>query len=376
MCYRGPPVTQRFHSTPGQRVSQNRYATDQPPADIADSILTNPWTAALVQWDSDRPQLYCNSAALTRVGLGSWAPEAAARPQGLQASPQDKCPSAAEKTGSQGTIKGRASQGITEDADSQDNIENTASRSTAASSCSEVHGSQTAAEPDGHSADSMPAKLSVPAGHSPVYAYIRKPAGNGERRPCSEGEKQPSYSCSSMQGDDGCQVRKGSHLPGRPSPSKGGPPHPGNGACQGIEAVQQHEGSPSGAASGAQQACLHPTSSDSSRADRQGCNAAQAQSTSNADWAAAFTGRCGKQNDGAGHCTAATRCDAGADKRTGSAKQRGFTSWIGNFGHLDGPRFTKQQGKAWQTYMRSQKDQPAESPCSTGSVPEVRPSLV
>lgn len=40
---------------------------------------------------------------------------------------------------------------------------------------------------------------------------------------------------------------------------------------------------------------------------------------------------------------------------------RGYASWIGDFGHLEGPRFSKQQGKAWQAHMRSQRDRPNNS---------------
>ena len=373
MCHRGPPVPQRFPSTAGQRSSQNQYPTDQPPADIADSILTNPWTAALVQGDSDRPQLYCNSTALTRVGLGSWAPEAAAQPQGSQGSPEDQHRSAAGKTAGQGNTEDTASQGTTEDIASQGTTEDTASQSSAESGSGEVHDYQKPAERDGCRSEGTPAKLPVPGEYSPGAAS-RKPADHDKHSPSSAREQQSSHSCSSMQAN-GCQGRDGSRPRGH---AKRAPPHPGHGARQGIEAVEQHQASPSTTASGAQHAGLQTSSSDrvSSHADAHGGSAAQAQHTSNADWAAAFTSRCGKQSDGAGQFTAAPSCNAGADTGTCSAKHRGFASWIGDFGHLEGPRFSKQQGKTWQAHMRSQKDQPADSPCNTGSLPQVRKTFL
>lgn len=77
------------------------------------------------------------------------------------------------------------------------------------------------------------------------------------------------------------------------------------------------------------------------------------------DWAAAFTSKQGTQTQGLG--LAATGVDSASSIREGTAKQRGYMSWIGDFGHLDGPRFTKQQGRAWQSYMRNQRHQPGDA---------------
>lgn len=57
---------------PGHRSLQGRYVTEQPATDIADSLMSNPWTAALVCDSSDRPDLYGKAAALTRAGLSAW----------------------------------------------------------------------------------------------------------------------------------------------------------------------------------------------------------------------------------------------------------------------------------------------------------------
>ena len=59
---------------------QGRYATDQPATDIADSLLTNPWTAALVSGRSDSPECYDKGPALARAGLSTWERAPALQP--------------------------------------------------------------------------------------------------------------------------------------------------------------------------------------------------------------------------------------------------------------------------------------------------------
>ena len=98
--------------------------------------------------------------------------------------------------------------------------------------------------------------------------------------------------------------------------------------------------------------------SDQDDSDTDGAAAQQTKVTGIDHWAAAFTSKNGRQQQGAGPQAAAQQGRGVSSSGQVPAKQRGFTSWIGDFGHLDGPRFSKQQGRAWQAHMRSQRDQP------------------
>ena len=46
-------------------------------------------------------------------------------------------------------------------------------------------------------------------------------------------------------------------------------------------------------------------------------------------------------------------------KAQGSARHRGYANWLGDFGHLDGPKFSKQASKAWQAHMHELRDHPS-----------------
>ena len=107
---RQPASIKRFLAQPASRPVKAHYATDEPAADIADSLLSNRWTAALVQKDSAAPELYCNSTALTRVGLGSWAPDAepdSAHQQDMHPS-CSQCADEETQQGANGTTAGLA----------------------------------------------------------------------------------------------------------------------------------------------------------------------------------------------------------------------------------------------------------------------------
>ncbi|KAL0033098.1 hypothetical protein WJX79_003109 [Trebouxia sp. C0005] len=297
---RPPPPPQRFHTLPIARSSDGRYSTDQPATDIADSILSNPWTAALVQDDADMPQLYCNSTALTRVGLGSWAPD--------QPSMQ-KCLQNAHK-GSP------APEGVAPEVQGARPTEGSAicSVSESGSRGSKHSGRCTKAGSDGDdcNADSPGSVL-----------------GNGTEQ---------------AGGTDGCNA--------------GSLARQEHGSCSlhktGLRHTDQLLSDPS--SSGTQHQPMSVSNQDDSDTDR--VAAQQTKITGVDHWAAAFTSKTGRQQQGAGPQAAAQPGRGDSSSGQGPVKQRVFTSWIGDFGHLDGLRFSKQQGREWQAQMRSQRDQP------------------
>ena len=298
---RPPLPPQRFHTLPIARSSDGRYSTDQPATDIADSILTNPWTAALVQDDADTPQLYCNSTALTRVGLGSWAPDEPSMQNCLQNARKDgPAPEgvAPEVQGARPT-----------DGDSICSVSEAGSRGSRRSGqCTEA-----AASGDDSNCDS-PGSVLDDGARSKAGGVARLTAGNLA--------DQEHGSCS---------------------------PH-----RTGLRHTDQLLSDPS--SSGKQHQPMSVSDQDDS--DTDGAAAQQNKATGVDHWAAAFTSKDGRQQPGAGPQAAAQHGRGTGSSGQGPAKQRGFTSWIGDFGHLDGPRFNKQQGMAWQSHMRSQRDQP------------------
>ena len=336
---RHPPAPQKFHSMPGQRSSQGQYRTEQPPADIADSILTNPWTAALMQGDSDRPQLYSNNLALTRIGIGSWAAE----PADARAVPQP---------GLQGHTQSQQVPG-----DSV-KVDLSSYKTAAASLC----GSQ---EEDEHGLESK---------------HI----------------KQATDSCSSLSEDGAGSVCGHRHAHHEHDHRQG------RTAQHDSPAWPQDQSKPAGpmlhkassAASDSHHADALVSSSDKGSSDRarsdegssgrvcsdkarsgrgsspnaNSAHATHAQPACRTGWTAAFTDNHGEQAQGLPRHDAAPNSDK--LKSTGG-KQRGFASWIGDFGHLEGRQFNKQQGRAWQAYMRSQRDQPSISSSSSHSISEV-----
>lgn len=331
-------MSQKLQSTPGQRSSEGHYRTEQPPADIADSILINPWTAALMQGDAAIPQLYSNSLALTRLGLGSWAPG----PDDADFVPK---PSLQAFSNPQPAPE-----------------RDTATLCSAETDAASTHGAHEHHDHDEH--------------HD----------GDSDREPtdsCSDMSREDAGPAdhNRQSDDDVCHNRPGAAQAGQHQSKPGG-------------AVQL---SPASSVSGSQHAAAQISSSSDrgSNPTASGADAPQAQvPASHTDWAAAFTNKQGEQAAGLGQHGAAAKGedDKGAESRThfsrgniqgmispclkpqythgqlwlqpvsgaGLARVlRGYTSWLGDFGHLEGPRFSKQQGKAWQAHMRSQRDQPA-----------------
>lgn len=336
---RHPPAPQKFHSTPRQRSTQGQYRTEQPPADIADSILTNPWTAALMQGDCDRPQLYSNSLALTRIGIGSWAAgpahahaHAASQPS-LQAQPQSQ--QAPENS-------------VTADPSSSD---------TAAAS---LHSSQ---EEDEHRLESGPDKQGTDSCSSV-----------GEDGAGSVGGDSRSH--------DDCNHR---HMPStqdkpqawrQDQSRRAGPMQrsASSAASDSQQADARSDSSSDKASSGKARSgngrsdwgCSNKASSD--RRSSAAASGGNAQPTRHTDWAADFTSKHGEQAQGLQQHAAAAKSE---EVKVAGGRQRGFTSWIGDFGHLEGPRFNKQQGRAWQAHMHSQREQPPDSSSSPNFIAEV-----
>lgn len=253
------------------------------------------------------PQLYCNSTALTRVGLGSWAPDGTHTQNCLPNGQEVRPTLVAAGTDEQG-----------------------AGSTGEAAVCSEP-GSE-------HNARTMP-DCGSPADSPP------------------EAEDETSCQAASRAGKydrDGHNGQSPATTDGRPSqrPQSASP----------ISA--QHQQSVS---------ALHASKDGSPHTNR--AFVQQMQSSGTDHWAAAFTSKHGRQKQGPGlHAEAlCTRGISGGGQ--GSAKQRGFTSWIGDFGHLKRPSFNKQQGRAWQAHMRSQRDLP-DADHGSGEQPEDDPKLV
>ncbi len=248
------------------------------------------------------PQLYCNSTALTRVGLGSWAPDEPSMQECLQKSAHKGGP--APKNVAPEVQGARPTEGTS-----------ICSMSESGSRGSRHSEQCTEAGPSGDNSD-------CDSPGSVVDVVARSQAG-GAAMPIAgnfAGQEHGSYSPHKI----GLRHR---------DPLLSGP-----------------------SSSGEQHQPMSVSDQDDSDTDRTA--AQQTQVTGDDQWAAAFTSKDGRQWQGAGPQAAARKGRGEGISGQGLAKQRGFTSWIGDFGHLDGPRFNKQQGRAWQAHMRSQQDQP------------------
>lgn len=252
---RHPPVSQKLQSTPGQRSSEGHYKTEQPPADIADSIFINPWTAALMQGDAATPPLYSNSLALTRIGLGSWAPG----PDDADVVPKP-------------SLQARSS-------------------------------SQPAPERD--TATLCAAETDTASTHGADEHHDERHDGN------SDGE--PTDSCSGMSREDAGPVDHSRHSGDDVSQNRLGAAQEGQHQSKPAGAVQR---SPASAASGSQHAGAQTSSRSDSGSNS--ADAPHAQPSCHADWAAAFTSQQGKQAAGLGQHGVAPKAedDKGAATRT------------------------------------------------------------
>ncbi len=243
------------------------------------------------------PQLYCNSTALTRVGLGSWAPDEPS---------MQKCLQNAHKGGP-------APEGA----------------------APEVQGARPT---EGGSICSMSESGSRGSRHSGQCTEAGPSGGDSN---CDSPGSVVDDSARSQAGGSADPIAGQEH--GSCSPHKTRLRHTDQLLCDPSSSGEQHQ-------------AMSVSDQDDSDTDRA---AAQQNKAAGVDhWAAAFTSKDGRQQQGAGPQAAAQQGRGGSSSGQGPAKQRGFTSWIGDFGHLDGPRFNKQQGRAWQAHIRSQPDQP------------------
>lgn len=333
------PAPQKLHGIPGQRSSQSQYRTEQPPADIADSILTNPWTAALMQGDSDKPQLYSNSLALTRIGIGSWA----AGPADAHAVPPPSLPAHTQ---------------------SQQVLENSvkADLSSSEAAAASLGGAQ---EKDEHRLESDLVKQATDS----CSSLSEDGAGSvgGDRHSDLDHDRRQVHTAQ----DDRTAWPQDRSKPSGPMQSS----------------------APS-AASDSQHADARTSSSDKGNSDRassdkdssgRGCydkagshsssslaasdtHSPHAQPACHIGWADAFTKNHGEQAQGLPQHHAAPKSD---ELKVTGGRPKGFASWIGEFGHLEGPRFNKQQGRTWQAQMRSQRDRPPSASSSSHCISEV-----
>lgn len=367
---RRPPVPQRFHGMPGQRSSEGQYRTEQPPADIADSILSNPWTAALMQGDADRPQLYANSLALTRIGIGSWAPE----PAHAQAGP---------KLSSQGHHQPQPTPDTDVTADFSSSETDTASLHSS-------HGEDELrldAEADRQATDSCSSGREDGAGSAGDDMHSGDSRDHRQGRSDSTGQQQdrvkpadpvlhskPNVAAGSQHADASTSSSERDSSDRADSPALQSEPDAASGGLS-ADALPSSadQGSSDGATLSPERDSSNKGRSDKGNSDRgssptaSDASAARAQPARYIDRAVAFTNRHGEQTRGLQQNSAAPNSEESNVK----GGRRGFASWIGDFGHLEGPRFNKQQGRAWQAHMRSQRDQPPESCSNPHSVPEV-----
>ena len=247
------------------------------------------------------PQLYCNSTALTRVGLGSWAPDEPSMQNCLQNARRG----------------GPAPEGVVP----------------------EVQGARPT---EGGSLCSMSESGSRGSRHS---GQITEAGLSGDHSNC-DSPGSVIDDCARSQAGGSARLTAG---------NVAGQEH---GSCSphrtGLRHTDQLQSDPS--SSSEQHQPMSVSDQDDSDTDRAAAH--QTEATGADHWAAAFTSKDGRQQPGAGPQAAAQQGRGGSSSGQGPAKQRGFTSWIGEFGHLDGPKFNKQQGRAWQAHMRSQRDQP------------------
>ena len=246
------------------------------------------------------PQLYCNSTALTRVGLGGWAPDQPSMQNCLQNAPNG----------------GPAPEGVA--------LEVQGARPT--------EGSAVCSMSECGSRGSKHSEQCTEAGLSGDHSNCDSPGSvvDDGARSQAGGSAGPIAGDLAGQEHDSCSPHK-----------------------TGLRHTDQLLSDPS--SSGKQHEPMFVSGQDQSETDRAAAQQTKVLGTDH--WAAAFTSKDGQQQQGAGPQAAAQQGRGGSSCRQ-PAKQRGFTSWIGDFGHLDGPRFNKQQGRAWQAQMRSQRDQP------------------
>lgn len=359
---------------PGQRSSEGQYRTEQPPADIADNILSNPWTAALMQGDADRPQLYANSLALTRIGIGSWAPE----PAHAHASPQpnsqtlpppqpipEKDATANLSLSETDTASLHSSHGE-DDRKLDAGCDRQATDSCSSEhSCSRMH--VTGAGCDMHSGDSNDHRQGR-SGNTGQQQDRVKPADPVlHSKPSAAAASQHADARTSSSDEGSSDKANSPALHSEPKNASARPyadatPNSADlGSSDGANSVPERGSSNNGRwGTGSSDRGSSPTAC--------GANAPCAQPCRYIDKAIAFTDRHSEQTEGLQQSIAAPNSE-GSNVKGG--RHRGFASWIGDFGHLEGPRFNKQQGRAWQAHMCSQRDQPAESCSNPRSVAEV-----
>ena len=339
--FRRQAAPQRFQTAPAERSRHSRYRTEQPPTDIAESILNNPWTAALLHEDAHRPELYCNSTALTRVGLGSWAPDHDAAAVKRAAS---DCMSAGDPHHNSQQFSQQCDHAV-------------AGRHGSSEKQSCVHD----CEQDASKVDSdAGVEQSVGSDEEDASSHSSRAAAELHAGSCSSTSDSTTSDASTKQekkraaGDsDSCCEHAEPHLK-QPSPTS-----------TNTLAQRQHS--------------RHAVGADSAHAQDDGADmhsntdAATASPSPNSIdlWRNARSGAQGKGIGGVGPTGATPEGASCKSTCKKPLRQRGFTSWIGDFGHLDGPRFTKEQGRAWQAHMRSHRDHCSDACSHAHSAEEV-----
>ena len=281
-CCRQKAAPQTFLDTPGRRSLQGRYITEQPATDIADSLMTNPWTAALVHDSSDGQQLYDKGSALTRAGLGSWdEPHWSGRhPTAEQAAQEEDDP--------------------------------------AAPCCSDHE---------------------HPCGPDEQDDACSSHSEGVEPRLSSHAE-QAQGACSS-EGSEADQPSQGGHEPSR---GTGGPP------CPASASRLSRTGSES-ASAGSEK--WHDCGDTKQRAAPISAKAEDCVDKQKDDQPVTAPAAChglkGQQH-----------ISKQSDQKQQPQRQKDFSSWTGDYGHLDSPRITAAHSHAWQAELRDRRDCPTK----------------
>lgn len=317
---RQPIKPQKFLESPGRRSPHGRYVTEQPATTIAESLMTNPWTAALVSDSTDRPELYNKGSALTRAGLSTW--ETANSGNNILAAvsvAQPRC-TAQDNLGSCHAVFTPAEQGAgcQSPRQAEQQFHTMTNESPALHDCGD---SIDSAQQCCSSAASSTAEEVCASSHH------RADAGRSARN--------------SVAPDDGttyASPRQGNSMPASPGS-----------ACEDHMIQQWVDGI--GQRAGAMDRLAAPLTRESSPS--------QTIPTVIAPAAAVV-------NDGPPHQHSVMHESVAGQQQTQQQQSRQpkhdhkprYTSWTGDYGHLNSPRFTRDRSTAWQADLRNRRDCP------------------
>lgn len=268
-------MPQHFLDTAGRRSLQGRYAIEQPATDIADSLMTNPWTAALVSGSTIEQDVYDKGSALTRAGLGTWDEPywcSKSHAAGKAAEQPDQAAAAACDLG-------------------QDNHR-------------EPDAQYAACTPLDTGTDNGRPQQAQDAGNCKEQAS----SGTGEVT-CHQSGDRPGHLGNTFAGSESCSSSQEAEEPTEPLAAKADDRAAGLAGSHGNSQPVSPETAP---------AALHGSNSQQQAAKQQ-------------------------------------------DVTQNPQQLKDFSSWIGDYGHLDLPRFTAARSHAWQAELHNRRDCPVQA---------------